>query len=128
MTKAPIPLNEEMRLQELRSLDILDTPYEDEFDDVVKLASHICGVPISLISLLEADRQWFKAKVGIAAVETPLRRFMRNFFSSKIATVGFVMLAVIVLAAVFAPWARAARQRFRPAWRPAASRHADSLR
>lgn len=40
----------------------------------------------------------------VAAVETPLRRFMRNFFSSKIATVGFVMLAVIVLAAVFAPW------------------------
>ncbi|OYY89143.1 MAG: peptide ABC transporter permease, partial [Polaromonas sp. 28-63-22] len=40
----------------------------------------------------------------LAAVETPLRRFLRNFFSSKIATVGFVMLAVIVLAAVFAPW------------------------
>jgi len=57
-----IPHNEEDRLRELMGLRILDTPSEQEFDDVVELASQICNVPISLISLLEINRQWFKAK------------------------------------------------------------------
>ena len=66
-----IPHNEEDRLRELMGLRILDTPSEQEFDDVVELASQICNVPISLISLLEINRQWFKAKKGICVNETP---------------------------------------------------------
>jgi signal transduction histidine kinase len=57
--------NEEKRLQELSKYEILDTLREQEFDDVVKLASQVCQVPISLITLIDNCRQWFKAKVGI---------------------------------------------------------------
>jgi signal transduction histidine kinase len=71
MIKAPIPANDTLRLQDLYSLGILDTPEEDEFSDIVELASRICKTPISLISLVDYSRQWFKAKVGINATETP---------------------------------------------------------
>ena len=64
--------NEEERLEALRRYEILDTPFEREFDDVVKLASQICDVPVSLISLVDQDRQWFKAVTGIDVRETPL--------------------------------------------------------
>ncbi len=57
--------NEEERLQELLKYEILDTSPEQEFDDVVKLASQICKVPICLITLIDSCRQWFKAKVGL---------------------------------------------------------------
>lgn len=57
--------NEEERLQELSKYEILDTSREQEFDDIVKLASQVCQVPISLITLIDSCRQWFKAKVGI---------------------------------------------------------------
>ena len=67
----PIPQNEERRLAELRSLDILDSAAEAEYDDVVLIASQICQVPIALISLIDTDRQWFKARVGLDATETP---------------------------------------------------------
>ncbi|MFP5040633.1 ATP-binding protein [Parasediminibacterium sp. JCM 36343] len=70
MLKAPIPSNEQQRLWELYNYEIMDTPPEEEFDEIVKLASQICNVPISLISLVETSRQWFKAKVGIEASET----------------------------------------------------------
>ncbi len=53
------------RLTELRNLHILDTEEEEIFNDIVKTASEICDAPISLISLLEEERQWFKAKQGI---------------------------------------------------------------
>ena len=56
------PKNEKERLAYLKSLNILDSESETEFDSIVKLASAICGVPIALISLLDEDRQWFKAK------------------------------------------------------------------
>ena len=69
--KTPIPHNEDDRLRELYGLRILDTPTEHEFDDVVELASQICNVPISLISLLEINRQWFKAAKGLNVKETP---------------------------------------------------------
>ncbi|TMV11599.1 GAF domain-containing protein [Arenibacterium halophilum] len=60
------------RLATLQSLDILDTEAEAEFDEVVALASRICETPISLISLVAEDRQWFKARVGMADPETGL--------------------------------------------------------
>ena len=63
--------NEAARLQALREYQILDTDAEAEFDDFTLLAAQICGTPISLISLVDADRQWFKSNVGLEATETP---------------------------------------------------------
>lgn len=60
------------RLQALHDLEILDTAPEAEFDDLVLLASEICTAPISLVSLVDSERQWFKASFGLAACETPI--------------------------------------------------------
>ncbi len=67
---APKPRNEEARLAALRQYHILDTDPEEAFDDLAELASAICGTPIALVTLVDADRQWFKAKVGVQAGET----------------------------------------------------------
>lgn len=67
---APSPTEVE-RLAQLQRYDILDTAPEDVFDDFTILAAQICGTPISLISLLDANRQWFKSRVGLDATETP---------------------------------------------------------
>lgn len=67
---APLPSNEPERLAALREMRLLDTPPEQAFDDIAQLASEICGTPISLVSLVHEHRQWFKAKVGLAATET----------------------------------------------------------
>ncbi|OJJ17439.1 hypothetical protein BKI52_26570 [marine bacterium AO1-C] len=71
MKVAPITKNESERLQALYRYQIMDTEFEKEFDDLIQLASHICDAPISLMSLVAEDRQWFKAKVGMDVRETP---------------------------------------------------------
>jgi len=63
---------EPARLAALRAYDILDTPRESDFDDIVMLASRICDAPISVINLIDETRQWFKAETGLGVRETPL--------------------------------------------------------
>lgn len=60
------------RLTALYSYEVLDTDREAEFDDIVKLAAAICETPIAIINLIDAERQWFKAEVGLGQTETPL--------------------------------------------------------
>jgi GAF domain-containing protein len=67
----PVPANEVQRLEILRSYEVLDTLPELAFDDITNLASRLCGVPIALITLVDAQRQWFKSKVGLTVNETP---------------------------------------------------------
>jgi GAF domain-containing protein len=69
--KPPIPKNEAQRLRTLQMHQILDTATEKTLDDLTQLAAAICETPISLISLIDADRQWFKSRVGLAAKQTP---------------------------------------------------------
>jgi GAF domain-containing protein len=68
--QVPIPKDEPKRLANLRSYAILDTPSEPSFDHVTQLAAMICDAPIALLSLVDSDRQWFKAKVGVTMSET----------------------------------------------------------
>ncbi|PYQ67189.1 MAG: hypothetical protein DMF54_05315 [Acidobacteria bacterium] len=68
--RAALPANEDARLEALRELEILDTAPEREFDELAQIASQICGTPISMISLIDKNRQWFKSKVGVEAKET----------------------------------------------------------
>lgn len=71
MPPAPLPGNEPERLAALRSYDVLDTSCEKVFDDIARLAARLTGRPIALVSLIDSDRQWFKAHHGLAIRETP---------------------------------------------------------
>lgn len=70
MIIAELPGNEDLRLNDLISFEILDTKAENDFDDLVELAGQICKCPISLITLVDEDRQWFKAKKGLVVEQT----------------------------------------------------------
>jgi GAF domain-containing protein len=70
MIPAPIPTEDLRRLQALREMLILDTPPEERFDRVVQFAADEFDMPIVLVSLVDAERQWFKARVGLDVCET----------------------------------------------------------
>ncbi len=71
MIKPPIPADESQRLKILRDMRLLDTPPEERFDRVTRLARQVFSTPIALVSLVDADRQWFKSRQGLDAAETP---------------------------------------------------------
>ncbi|MFT6284702.1 MAG: diguanylate cyclase (GGDEF)-like protein [Arenicella sp.] len=71
MIKPQIPDNEAERLHVLRTLEILDSSHEERFDRVTRIAKRMFGVSISLVSLIDKDRQWFKSKQGTELTETP---------------------------------------------------------
>jgi diguanylate cyclase (GGDEF)-like protein len=75
----PVPKNETQRLHALRDLMILDTPREGDLDALVKLACEIFNVPISILSLIDRDRQWFKAVEGLELSETERAVAICNF-------------------------------------------------
>src|ERR1700733_12193255 len=69
--KTPLrPADEAARLEALRKYAVLDTLPEQALDDLTALAAHICEAPISLISLIDEKRQWFKSNIGMSASET----------------------------------------------------------
>jgi signal transduction histidine kinase len=81
--------NEVARISELGRYAILDTPAEPAFDDLTRLAAYICATPISLISLVDTGRIWFKSAVGLAASEIPR---IDGFCSSAILTDDLLMV------------------------------------
>jgi serine/threonine-protein kinase len=71
MLGAPIPDDEAKRLALLKACNIIYTPAEEAFDDVAQLAADLCGSEIALITLVDSDYQWFKARVGVEQAGTP---------------------------------------------------------
>jgi signal transduction histidine kinase/CheY-like chemotaxis protein len=67
----PGPFDEARRLAALHALDLLDTAPEPGFDDLIEVARTLAGTPVALVSLIDSERQWFKAKIGLDATETP---------------------------------------------------------
>jgi hypothetical protein len=88
----PTPIEkhtEQKRLLALQSYNILDTAIESDFDDLTALASVICQVPISLISLVDEKRQYFKSHKGLSASETPIEQ---SFCAHAIASTKDIMI------------------------------------
>lgn len=86
MPNEPVSLisTNDLRLQALADYRILDTEPERDFDDIVRLAASICHTPVALVSLVQVDRQWFKARVGFEACETPINQSVcRNALNQK---------------------------------------------
>ncbi|QGY04764.1 PAS domain-containing protein [Methylobacterium mesophilicum SR1.6/6] len=79
MTPTPDAVADPGRLAALAAHDILDTAPEEEFDDIVRLATRLCAAPVALVSLVAADRQWFKARVGFPPCETDLNASVCKF-------------------------------------------------
>lgn len=71
MIKPEIPANESERLHALRTLQVLDTSHEERFDRVTRMAKRIFGVSISLVSLVDDDRQWFSPGKGLKPLKHP---------------------------------------------------------
>lgn len=63
--------NELARIRELLTYDVLDTAPEPCFDRLVAMAAEVCEVPMALVTLLDVERQWFKARIGVEALQTP---------------------------------------------------------
>jgi GAF domain-containing protein len=88
--RPPVLPDEPERLAALEGYEILDTPAEQGYDDLTLLAAHVCGTPIALVSLIDADRQWFKSNIGLDTDET--RRDVA-FCAHAIATPGTMIVA-----------------------------------
>ncbi len=71
MNSAPLPLNETARLRALRDTNLLDSAPDQEIDSLIRALAFHYDVPIALVSLLDADRQWFMSRVGLDAQQTP---------------------------------------------------------
>nr|WP_279623873.1 GAF domain-containing protein [Aeromonas veronii] len=71
MQSPVVPDNEPLRLDALRRLAILDSPAEERFDRITRMARNMFDVPIALVSLVDENRQWFKSCCGLPVLETP---------------------------------------------------------
>src|SRR5829696_2057035 len=73
VSSAPQPTwTEAERLSALDSYQVLDTPPEPAFDDIARIAAHVCAAPIAVVNFIDEQRQWFKAEIGLGVRETPL--------------------------------------------------------
>lgn len=70
MIKAPFPINEKLRINDLEYYEILDSERENNFDELGELACLVCNCPTALITFVDKDRQWFKAGINIDVRET----------------------------------------------------------
>lgn len=71
MIPAPLPVDESARLESLHRLEVLDTPIEERFERIARMAGKLLGVPMATVSLVDAERQWFKCVHGFDATQTP---------------------------------------------------------
>ena len=71
MLEAPLPLDEPQRLAVLLDLNIVDTAPEERFDRITRMAARLFHVPVALVTLIDADRQWFKSRVGTDLAGSP---------------------------------------------------------
>jgi GAF domain-containing protein len=71
MKEPAFPADEEYRIEALRDLSLLDTPHEPDFDSITRLGQKLFAVPTCLVTLVDHDRQWFKARAGLGVSETP---------------------------------------------------------